>query len=235
MKFTNILIVMPNKIQAHGIKNILKENFPDAFIQIVYDINDFYHKINSKIIYELVIFDPEFTHERNGNFIFQFASLYPNINIILLHTKLSYLDIKKYLKHGINSLLLKPINSSNLIKSMDYISQNKIYLDPHLTQKLLQYYGSFKNNSSQLDQKNYISFSKNYQSLISELSHRESEILNLIADALSSKEISEKLEISPNTVETHRRSILKKLGAKNTAEIVRIFVVAQMGKGLMEV
>jgi len=52
------------------------------------------------------------------------------------------------------------------------------------------------------------------------LSHRELEILKCISSGLSSKEIGETLFISKNTVDTHRRNMLKKLNLKNTAELV---------------
>jgi DNA-binding NarL/FixJ family response regulator len=53
------------------------------------------------------------------------------------------------------------------------------------------------------------------------LTKRELEILKLICDGLSSKDISEKLFISINTVETHRKRILLKLNVKNSVGVVK--------------
>ncbi len=53
------------------------------------------------------------------------------------------------------------------------------------------------------------------------LSKREQEILALIAEGLTSKEIAEKLYISPRTVETHRTNLMQKLQIKNTAGLIR--------------
>ena len=53
------------------------------------------------------------------------------------------------------------------------------------------------------------------------LSKRESEVLLHIADELTTSEIGDKLYVSKNTVETHRRNILHKLGVRNTAGMVR--------------
>ena len=52
------------------------------------------------------------------------------------------------------------------------------------------------------------------------LSEREREVLQLIAEGHSSKEIAELLSISPTTVDTHRTHILQKLDVHNTAELV---------------
>lgn len=55
-----------------------------------------------------------------------------------------------------------------------------------------------------------------------ELSEREIQILECIAHGLTNQHISEKLFLSQHTIETHRKNILRKLNAKNTADLVRI-------------
>ena len=55
---------------------------------------------------------------------------------------------------------------------------------------------------------------------LNQLSEREIEVINLIRDGLSSKEIADKLGISIKTVEVHRHNILKKLKVKNTASLI---------------
>ena len=54
-----------------------------------------------------------------------------------------------------------------------------------------------------------------------ELTKREIEILKLIAEEYTNQEIAEKLFISQRTVDTHRRNLIQKLNAKNTAGLVR--------------
>ena len=51
-------------------------------------------------------------------------------------------------------------------------------------------------------------------------SHREMEVLNLIKDGLSSREIGKQLVMSEDTVETYRRNMLRKAGAKNMIMVV---------------
>jgi len=55
-----------------------------------------------------------------------------------------------------------------------------------------------------------------------QLSRREKQILKMIAGEMTTGEISEQLHISFGTVETHRRNIMQKLGARNTAGMIRI-------------
>lgn len=56
------------------------------------------------------------------------------------------------------------------------------------------------------------------------LSGRELEILRLVADGLTTAQIADKLFTSPRTVETHRQNIMEKIGAKNTAALVKLAV-----------
>lgn len=57
--------------------------------------------------------------------------------------------------------------------------------------------------------------------LKAKLTQREREILDLVAEGLSTKEIARALDLSPRTVETHRSNIAEKLGASSVAEMVR--------------
>lgn len=65
--------------------------------------------------------------------------------------------------------------------------------------------------------------------LVNNLRKREIEILGLICKGLSSKEIAARLFISPNTVSTHRKSIQKKLGTSNVADLVSLVKEAGLG------
>lgn len=65
--------------------------------------------------------------------------------------------------------------------------------------------------------------------LVQGLRKREIEILHLICKGCSTREIAEKLYISPNTVSTHRKSIQRKLGTSNVADLVSLGKEAGMG------
>ena len=55
-----------------------------------------------------------------------------------------------------------------------------------------------------------------------QLSDREQEVLELVAQGLSSKEIADRLNISVRTVETHKNNIFRKLGINTTAELMEL-------------
>lgn len=62
---------------------------------------------------------------------------------------------------------------------------------------------------------------------VSELSPRQREVMELVAEGLSTKEIAIKLDISPRTVENYRAWVMEKMGANNLAALVRKVVVLQ--------
>ena len=63
---------------------------------------------------------------------------------------------------------------------------------------------------------------------LTKITQREKDILKLIMDELSSAEIAEKLNLSLRTVETHRKNILRKTGAKNIVGVIKYAVKHQI-------
>jgi two-component system NarL family response regulator len=63
--------------------------------------------------------------------------------------------------------------------------------------------------------------SKSSRRVVPRLTNRERQVLNLVANGLTSRQIGEKLGISPRTAETHRVNIGRRLGIRNVAQMVR--------------
>ncbi|NJM24864.1 MAG: response regulator transcription factor [Bacteroidia bacterium] len=65
-------------------------------------------------------------------------------------------------------------------------------------------------------------------SVAGNVTNREKEVLHLVGDGFSTKQIAEKLSISHHTVETHRKNLLKKYEAKNSAELIQKALVQSL-------
>ncbi|WP_179008645.1 response regulator [Winogradskyella forsetii] len=113
--------------------------------------------------------------------------------------------VKRMLKSGANGYLLKNTDPLELINAFKTVLSGGMYLQEDIQKKLLNFQGK--------------KVSKN--SLITKLTRREHDVLVAISEELTTQEISEKLFISPKTVETHRMNIMSKLGAKNSVGIVK--------------
>ncbi|MDX6182574.1 response regulator transcription factor [Flavobacterium sp. Fl-77] len=118
--------------------------------------------------------------------------------------------IKEVMKLGANGYLTKKCAGENIIEAIEIVHLGQEYFDDSVREKI---FNTFTENNPKLN-----------KSIIQEdkiLSARELEIITLISLEYSGKEISEQLFISTNTVETHRKNIMKKLKTKNTIGLVK--------------
>ncbi|WP_059285502.1 response regulator transcription factor [Aquitalea magnusonii] len=67
--------------------------------------------------------------------------------------------------------------------------------------------------------------------LLDRISGREREVLELVADGLSSKEIARQLDLSPRTIEVHRANLFSKLGVDSLADLIRFYLKALEATG----
>lgn len=139
---------------------------------------------------------------------------FPDLKIIALTSFEDVYIVKKMLKNGVHGYLLKNTDKLELIDAIKTVLSGGQYLHKDIQEKLL----------------NLTTNKKETNSFLTSLTRREIEVLKALADELTTIEISEKLFISPKTVETHRMNIMSKLGAKNSVGIIK----SAMENGLLE-
>lgn len=115
-------------------------------------------------------------------------------------------------KAGAKGYLLKESPVEELILAIKAVSTGCSYFAKEITAKLFARLEGGDKNPEQRRQSQLA------------VTEREWEILKYIAGEMTNKEIASKLYISPRTVETHRRNLIKKLNVKNTAGLVKIFL-----------
>jgi DNA-binding NarL/FixJ family response regulator len=130
-----------------------------------------------------------------------------SIKIIIIGNDYDIIDIRKLFNKGIKSYLDKNSSYDEFIKSIQALLLNELYVCNHAKDRMINFISN-ENDNSKIHIKD-------------PLTKREMEILRLICDGFSSKDISEKLFISINTVETHRKRILLKLNVKNSVGVVK--------------
>ncbi len=133
---------------------------------------------------------------------------YPNIKILIVSTHSNVMIVSRLIRIGVNGYLLKNAEKEELLKAINSIASGENYFAEELEEKHLM-------NSLKIEKQ---------VSNLADLSSREKEILILIAHEYNTAEIAEKTFISLNTVNTHRRNLLSKLNAKNTAGLVKYAV-----------
>lgn len=133
---------------------------------------------------------------------------HPHVKIIALTMLEERSMIKAMVKAGAKGYLLKNVGHEELVRAIKRVHNGKSHYSEEIAEILLSPDPKQGTPDPELPK----------------LSSREKQILQLIIDELTTAQISEELHISTNTVETHRRNIMHKLGAKNTAGMVRIAI-----------
>jgi two-component system response regulator NreC len=125
--------------------------------------------------------------------------------ILSMHSDESY--ILRALNAGAKGYLLKDSAEEDLVRAVKTVAQGKPYFSTRITQTLLEDY------LRHLRQ-------RGLQDSYDLLTQREKEVLQLLAEGKTNKEVASKLDLSVYTVETHRTNLMQKLDLHNTAEIV---------------
>jgi DNA-binding NarL/FixJ family response regulator len=121
--------------------------------------------------------------------------------------------IKELMRLGASGYLTKKCAGENIVEAIHAVTNGEEYFCKSVREKIF--------STVTIDNPK---FKKTGSTIIAVLTDRELEIITLIALEFSGKEISEKLYITTNTVETHRKNIMKKLKAKNTISLVKFAI-----------
>ncbi len=125
--------------------------------------------------------------------------------VLSMHSDEGYLV--RALTAGAKGYLLKDSAESDLVRAVQTVAKRKPFFSPVIAQTLLEDYLQHLQG-------------KNLQDSYDLLTEREKEVLQLLAEGKSNKEVAELLNLSLYTVETHRSHLMQKLNLHNTAEIV---------------
>ncbi len=137
---------------------------------------------------------------------------HPSIKVICLSSYENDIYYFQMIKAGASGFVAKKSGKQILEEAIQTVASGNTYFPPEIMRKIIFKIGNEEKikDSSPLDS----------------LSKREKEVLILICQGYSNKEIADQLFISPNTVENHRSSLLSKTGSKNVAQLV-LFAVKQ--------
>jgi len=130
------------------------------------------------------------------------------IMIITMHSKVDY--IVKAFQAGATGYVVKESASERLFQGIDTVLRGEYFMDSSVSHKVVKKLMEFPEKEAKITDATYET-----------LTSREQEIMVLLAQGLSNKQIAEKLFISPKTVENHRSNILHKLNLHSTLELVR--------------
>ncbi|WP_285905830.1 response regulator [Pseudodesulfovibrio pelocollis] len=127
--------------------------------------------------------------------------------IISMHSEADY--IVEAFRAGASGYLIKESAAGSLMRGLDTVARGELFLDDALSQEVVFRLMQAKDEQSA------------GRDPYTTLTAREQEVLRLLAEGLSAKEVAAQLFVSPKTVENHRTNLMKKLGLHSTVELIR--------------
>lgn len=156
---------------------------------------------------DVVVMDIAMPRLNGINATAQIVKKNPKVGVIILSMYSDETYLVRALTAGAKGYLLKESAENDLPRAIQAVSQGRPFFSPAIAQTLLDDY------MRHLQQ-------RNLQDSYDLLTEREKEVLQLLAEGKSNKEVASLLNLSLYTVETHRAHLMQKLRLHNTAEIV---------------
>ncbi len=200
-----ILIADDHKIIVDGIKALLSKEEDIVVVAEVENGKQAIEAVKEKEI-NIIVMDIAMPVLNGLEATKKIKELQPNIKILALTMHEDEQYFNRIMDLGASGYILKNTGHAELVKAINTVYSGQNYFSNEVASKLIMKKYQVTRDTS-MDQ--------------AQLTKREIEVLRLISEEFKNHEIAEKLFVSTRTVDTHRRNLLQKLEAKNTAGLVK--------------
>lgn len=215
----NILIVDDHALVRRGLSYVVKEGFPDADVVEAESAAAALAAMAASPNFDLALVDVRMPDLDGLELLKAVKTDYPDVPVIMLSTYENAPYVRRALADGAAGYLLKDATPEDLAQAIKVaISGSGNVLSPRVIQNLFEDQGSNSPNGSGSGRRNEFS-----------LTQRENDILVLLAEGRSNRDIAQKLFLSEKTVKAHLAAIFRKLGVTNRTQAAMAAV--HMGVG----
>ena len=210
IKIIRVLIVDDHAVVRAGIR-LLLDSQPD--IEVVGEAQDGRESLaqTQKVNPDVILMDITMPDTGGVEATRSIKETCPQAQILALTMHEDTAHFFQMLQAGASGYVIKGADPSELLSAIRAVFQNKAYLFPSLSRKLIDDYLERLKVGEERD-----SYAK--------LTAREREVLKLIGEGYTSREISKMLFLSINTIERHRTNIMDKLGMHNKSQLIRFAI-----------
>jgi DNA-binding NarL/FixJ family response regulator len=214
-----ILIVDDHALVRRGLSYVVKEGFPDADVVEAESAAAALAAMAASPNFDLALVDVRMPDLDGLELLKAVKTDYPDVPVIMLSTYENAPYVRRALADGAAGYLLKDATPEDLAQAIKVaISGSGNVLSPRVIQNLFEDQGSNSSNGSGSGRRNEFS-----------LTQRENDILVLLAEGRSNRDIAQKLFLSEKTVKAHLAAIFRKLGVTNRTQAAMAAV--HMGVG----
>jgi DNA-binding NarL/FixJ family response regulator len=200
-----VLVVDDHAILRDGIRSILESQ---EDIIVVGEASNGEEALDfvSKLIPDIVLMDISMPKTNGLEATRLITEQFPQVKVLILtqHDNREY--ISPALGAGASGFVLKRSGRREMLNALRQVYEQGAFLTGNVTQEVLKEYSQNGHNKKQDDQ---------------HLTERERQVLHMIVEGRSNKEIALELGISPKTVSVHRTNLMLKLNVQNTVELIR--------------
>lgn len=206
MKQLRILLGDDHSLLLKGIKSLLESHY-----EIAGSVENGQALVESalRLRPDLVILDISMPILNGIDAAREIRKELPSVKLIFLTMHSNAIYLRKALEAGASGYVLKSGAAEELLTAIEEARRGRIYVTPHFCENVLETIRNWPERSAR-------------SSL--ELTDRQRQILQLIAEGKQSKEIAEIVHVSVKTVEFHRGRLMTKLGARSIAELTRFAI-----------
>jgi DNA-binding NarL/FixJ family response regulator len=203
---TKIIIADDHKIMREGLKALIEKQ-PDMEVAAEAQDGLAVTKLARKLLPQVIIMDIGMPEMNGIDATRQIISENKEIKIIALSMHSDRRFVLEMLKAGASGYLLKDSAFEELVNAVHTVMSGQSYLSPRITDIVVKEY--------------LYNMPKSESTVFNVLTVREREVLQLLAEGKSTKQIASTLNLSVKTVETHRQQIMDKLEIRTVAELTK--------------
>ncbi len=158
---------------------------------------------------EIMLMDISMPNKSGIQIITELKSRLPDTRyiIISMHSEADY--IVEAFRAGANGYMIKKSAGTQLLEGLKSVASGGMFLDSALSGEIMQRLVNMSHDDEEAEDP------------IAKLTTRERQVLRLVVEGCSTREVAEALFISPKTVENHRANMMRKLGFTSTVELLR--------------
>ncbi|MDI6853473.1 MAG: response regulator transcription factor [Deltaproteobacteria bacterium] len=207
MSLYNIILAEDHALVRQGIRRILED---DPKLNVVGEAEDGFEllEVVRQKNADMIILDITMPNLSGIEATKRLKANYPDIKILILTMHKGSESLSNAMASGADGYILKENASQDLIRAIRTLQEGGTYISPSLFPYLEEFFIQSHRGSHPFSDNN-------------SLSGREIEIIKLIAEGKSSKEIAEILCLSYRTIQNHRTNILRKLNLTKSTDLVR--------------